>query len=247
MLFFIKGVLAFLPNECQQPGVVALTFEDGPSDYTEEILAILKKNSIKASFNFSTASLNSESSKAIKQASEEGHVVGLRTNPQRNYFDVKDQAVVDEDLQRQVTYIEDITGKTLKFARTPVENNVPSENVYNFFLENNIILTTSSYSPYDVPGSPSVAVADYLSLKSPSFDSCIISLYGARLQEDEELQSIINAINNSGFSFVTLQGCLPNYKPGETMAEFKKNSKVGSGVMSNLTNAVIPLLMNQLL
>jgi hypothetical protein len=37
-------------NSCEQPGLVALTFDDGPSPYTEKLLDMLKDASMRATF-----------------------------------------------------------------------------------------------------------------------------------------------------------------------------------------------------
>ncbi len=57
--------------------VVYLTFDDGPSKYTSEVLSILRKYNCKASF-FITG-MNSSYFKYIKVAYDEGHTIGLHT------------------------------------------------------------------------------------------------------------------------------------------------------------------------
>merc|ERR1711973_228186 len=229
MFAFLGLILAteFLPSECQRAGVVALTFEDGPSSYTATILDILKKNGVLASFHFSTAALNDPKSKeVIARAAKENHTVGLRTNPKRNYFEIDDQDVIDQDLEKQVTYIQDLIDDKVRFARSPLQDNMPDKYVYEFFTDNGIIMTQSAFSPYDISGvSPSEAIEDHFKTLMPAHESRIISLYGARLEEDNELQDIINEIKKAGFKFVTLDGCLPDFVAGESKLMFEKNSK----------------------
>ncbi len=60
-----------------QPGTVALTFDDGPSPiYTPQILDILKKNNIKATF-FVVGPLAKQFPKLIERMVAEGHAVGV--------------------------------------------------------------------------------------------------------------------------------------------------------------------------
>ncbi len=60
------------------PGTVYLTFDDGPSSRTEEILNILSDYGVKATF-FVTGEENGEEAKALmRRMTEEGHSIGLR-------------------------------------------------------------------------------------------------------------------------------------------------------------------------
>src|SRR5690349_16404423 len=57
------------------PGTVALTFDDGPNPvYTRQILAILKKNNIKATF-FVVGVNAQKYPDVIKEIHEQGHVI----------------------------------------------------------------------------------------------------------------------------------------------------------------------------
>ncbi len=62
------------------PGTVALTFDDGPSPvHTPKVLAILKRNHVKATF-FVMGWLAKKYPKLIKQMVAEGHAVAIHTN-----------------------------------------------------------------------------------------------------------------------------------------------------------------------
>lgn len=62
-----------------EPGTVSLTFEDGPSPiYTPQILDILKKNNIKATF-FVTGPSAKKHPELIRRMVAEGHAVGVDT------------------------------------------------------------------------------------------------------------------------------------------------------------------------
>lgn len=59
--------------------VVYLTFDDGPSDNTIEVLRILKKYNIKAAFFMIAEEVTPERYDLIKEMVEQGHVVGIHT------------------------------------------------------------------------------------------------------------------------------------------------------------------------
>ncbi|KAL6121535.1 hypothetical protein NUSPORA_01539 [Nucleospora cyclopteri] len=237
MLFIPTVFGAFLPSECQRPGVLALTFEEGPIEYTETILSILRKNNIKATFHFNAIFRTPSSNSIILQAYKDGHDVGLRTNPKRDYFQIESESLIEEDLDAQVDYLQTVIDDKIKYARSPLDGTRVNEIVYQYFVQNKIIQTNYSFCPYDSEMNPSDALEDHLAVCNPSFDSQIISLYESRLEQDEELQQIINVIKNKGFSFVTLSGCLPNYKPGDNMSTFESNSKSSDNIASIVNNS----------
>lgn len=97
--------------------VVYLTFDDGPSKYTGELLDILAKYNVKATF-FVT-NINSSYSYYIKQAYEQGHTIALHTSS-HNYSTV--YASVDayfNDLSAINETVKNMTGSYSKLVRFP--------------------------------------------------------------------------------------------------------------------------------
>lgn len=97
--------------------VVYLTFDDGPSENTEEILDILDKYNVKATF-FVTGN-HPEYNDMLERAYEEGHSIGLHTYS-HDYSSV--YSSVDayfEDLEKISDMVKDITGEESKLIRFP--------------------------------------------------------------------------------------------------------------------------------
>lgn len=63
-------------NETETRKIMYLTFDDGPSQYTDEILKLLEKYQMKATF-FMLDGAMKENPEAVKQIVEKGHAVGL--------------------------------------------------------------------------------------------------------------------------------------------------------------------------
>ncbi len=61
------------------PGTVAITFDDGPSSYTPQILAILKKYHVKATF-FMVGEMAKRHPEIVKMVLADGHAIGNHTN-----------------------------------------------------------------------------------------------------------------------------------------------------------------------
>ena len=103
------------PSSNNKTGVIYLTFDDGPSGYTTQILDILAKYNIKATF-FVTLS---GSDNLIKREYDEGHTVALHTAT-HNYKQM--YASVDAyfaDLNAVSERVKRITGQESKIIRFP--------------------------------------------------------------------------------------------------------------------------------
>jgi len=97
--------------------VVYLTFDDGPASYTEEILDVLKKYNVKATF-FVTNQFSSYQN-VIKREYDEGHTVAVHTyshNYKKIYNSVEDY-LTDYDNINQIIYEQ--TGEYSTLFRFP--------------------------------------------------------------------------------------------------------------------------------
>ena len=115
-----RRVYVYNPDTIQnmgggEKGVIYLTFDDGPSNYTDSILDILNKYGIKATF-FVT---NSGKDSLIKREYDEGHTVALHTashNYKTVYTSVEGYFNDLESVQNRVSRI---TGEKSMIIRFP--------------------------------------------------------------------------------------------------------------------------------
>ncbi len=99
--------------------VVYLTFDDGSSKNTAEILGILNQNDIKATFFFNTSESQTPDS-IIKEAYDSGHSIGVLTSTGYNYNQI--YSSVDkyvEDLNKSYSRLYEITGENPTILRFP--------------------------------------------------------------------------------------------------------------------------------
>lgn len=99
-----------------QPGVIYLTFDDGPNAYyTPIILDVLKKYNVKATFFVTMAGPDS----LIKREFEEGHAIGLHTasHQYQNVYSSVDNYF--SDLKQVSDRVYKITGVESKIIRFP--------------------------------------------------------------------------------------------------------------------------------
>lgn len=97
-----------------EKGVIYLTFDDGPGQYTEKILDILSKYNIKATF-FVTSGGSDE---IIKKEYDAGHSIGLHTSTHK--WDIySSEETYFNDLEQVSNRVENITKEKAYLIRFP--------------------------------------------------------------------------------------------------------------------------------
>lgn len=97
---------------------VYLTFDDGPSKYTEDILAILDQYQVKATF-FVVGKEDEVSQEALQRIVAEGHTLGLHSYSHKYDEIYESVEAFSEDFIRLQDYIYDVTGVRSNFYRFP--------------------------------------------------------------------------------------------------------------------------------
>ena len=112
------GISPSLLAECPQPPqqLVRLTFDDGPTPgVTEQVLALLQKHQLKASF-FVLLPKALQAPHLITQMVQEGHVVALHGADHRLPF-LRKKAELTDSLQRAKQQLETLTGHAIHLYR----------------------------------------------------------------------------------------------------------------------------------
>lgn len=99
---------------------IALTFDDGPGKYTEELLDGLLERNVKATFFLigKNAEMYPETVKRIEQ---EGHIIGNHTYSHIKLTCISNEKAIEE-INKTNSIIENITGKKVKYIRPPFGN-----------------------------------------------------------------------------------------------------------------------------
>ena len=103
-----EGESGFLTNNNLNQKKVYLTFDDGPSDHTDEILDILKKNKVRATF-FVVGKETEHAKKMYRRIILEGHTLGMHSyshNYDQIYASVE---AFSKDLMKLQKYLYDLT------------------------------------------------------------------------------------------------------------------------------------------
>lgn len=112
---------------------VYLTFDDGPSVHTNEILDILQAYGVKATF-FVLGKEGEGSKQALKRIVEEGHTLGMHSYSHQ-YDDIySSKEAFAEDFKKIQDYIFQVTGVTSKLYRFPggSSNTVTNTDIHEF-------------------------------------------------------------------------------------------------------------------
>ena len=76
--------------------VVALTFDDGPSNYTDEILDVLEKYNVTATFFVVGTNLNTKYNNTMARLIKLGNEVGIHGYSHKEFTKIKQRKVVEE-------------------------------------------------------------------------------------------------------------------------------------------------------
>ncbi len=100
--------------------IVYLTFDDGPSKYTDQIVNILNQNGIHATFFMIGSQFNGHE-KAMKTAAENGNYVGLHsmTHDKKKLYRSGNSAKFIKEFKQEQALVKKITGTTPWLIRAP--------------------------------------------------------------------------------------------------------------------------------
>lgn len=106
----------FFKKEKTKEKVIYLTFDDGPSEYTEGLLDLLNQYNIKATF-FCVANFAKERKTTIKRMKQEGHTIAIHSQKHKNamlqgIFETK------RDLENSLEIMNNL-GIEIKYYRPP--------------------------------------------------------------------------------------------------------------------------------
>lgn len=205
-------------NSVNKAKVCYLTFDDGPSARTPEVLKILDRYGVKATF-FVVGKDTEQSRQWMKQIVDEGHAIGVHsyTHSYRKIYDSV-EAYLD-DFAQEYHIIEDATGQAPQIFRFPGG----SINAYNGQIYQEIVseMTRRGFVYFDwnrangdaVRKSPSPAVLAQNALdKLGGASRVILLMHDSKSHANtvSALPAIIEGYQNAGY---TLEALAPEVRP----------------------------------
>jgi peptidoglycan/xylan/chitin deacetylase (PgdA/CDA1 family) len=182
------------------PKVVALTFDDGPwATTTDQILDILQKNNIKATFYWVGKALQ-ENGEIAKKVVAQGHAIGNHT--WQHLMDNMDELTAAEELGNNAKLIYQTTGVRTALMRPP-GGNLGGELV-NYAKKQGYMPTMWSADSSDYLVSTPLIIDNVLSNTKPGGIVLMHDGGGDRSPTVEALPQIITSLQRQGYQFVTV-------------------------------------------
>jgi len=212
-------------SSCTVPGTVALTFDDGPYIYTDELLNILASNGVLATFfvNGQNFGAISDYASTVQRAASAGHQIGSHT------WNHADLATLDAaGITSEMTQLEDalvtILGYYPQYMRPP------------YFSTNALVLQTLGSLGYHVVQAD-IDTLDYENdspaLIQNAYNNFVAGLNnGGSIELSHDVhqntvetlvQEMINEVRNRGLNPVTVGECL-----GDPSSNWYRTSRGGT-------------------
>lgn len=207
-----------LPKDMEEGKKIAyLTFDDGPSKNTFEILDILKENDIKATFFIVGSSITKEGEICLRRMKNEGHTIGIHTYSHlcKEIYCSVERYLNDFNMVYQQIY--DITGERVNIYRFPWgSNNGFSKGIKDSLMSE---MERRGFICYDwnVDSNDSVGKPTYYSIRKNIEKDLKNQKYPIILMHDsvinditvKTLPDIIQLVRNKGYEFDTLDNREP--------------------------------------
>ncbi|KAL9709113.1 hypothetical protein Ac2012v2_007463 [Leucoagaricus gongylophorus] len=198
-------------TSCIKPGTAALTFDDGPYNFSAEIVQLLDQHGVKGTFFYNGNNYgciyDQENVERVQNALASGHQVASHTwthphLPQLSY----DQVKMEMALSREALI--KIAGVDVSFMRPPYGEY--NDNVIQVAQELGETVVTWDFDSGDSIGADvNKQLNSYDSLVSKK-PSSIISLEHETIQTSAEtvLPNVIQKLQAAGYQLVTVADCL---------------------------------------
>jgi len=209
----VSGVLAYTPfvrKGGDHGRDIALTFDDGPGPYTPEVLNVLERFHVRATF-FSIGEMDRYFSASTVRELRDGDVVGdhTETHPEMAHLSAHDQ---HEELFEQIARIELLGGPRPSLFRPPYGSFNATTLRQLRALHLLMVLWSVDTDDYLQPGVSEI-VENALAGAHPGAIVLMHDAGGDRLQTIAALPTIIRRLRARGFHLVTVPQLLADDPP----------------------------------
>lgn len=204
--------LSHVITGCRNPKHVALTFDDGISDYTDELLDILEQHHVKATFFILGQSLQSNAfyKRTLIRMVREGHIVASHSFNHPDLTSLSRDQIKDQ-MDRTDETIQSIIGIRPRFMRPPY--GYVNQKVVNTLRSCGYFIINWNHDTNDWKFQDSYGtIVGYVQnqISSPKhINPGPIILQHDSLQSSIRLQSgIIRILRKKGYEFVSMYECI---------------------------------------
>lgn len=231
--FLVSHSIAMVLNHCKTAGMIALTFDDGPSENTIELLDLLQSKGVRATFHLTTQHLTDPAVQdSLFEITSAGHLIGLRTETRWDLLKMSDKQIRTE-FARHANIMASFIGYYPKFVRLPYGGY--DDRVLKAVESTGAVVTTHNLETYDYTndGNRVVnAVQLATSLLAPGAGSFIVVQHDGVQQSVAVSGKVIEVAQKAAYKLVTLDACLG-------MGDMTKNKVALKG--GNGTGGALPM------
>lgn len=201
--------------------IIALTFDDGPDEvFTPQVLDILKKNDVKATFFLVGENLK-QNKEIVKRQFEEGHEIGNHTythiNVAKSGYDK-----VYEEITKTQEEIKEIIGVEPKLFRPPYR--AMSRHMCDIVKNKNMnIILWSNLDPRDWSNPGVYSIVNTIESKVENGNIILLhdynNLRNSKSQTIQALESVIPYLKEQGYKFVTISELIENLDKKEKQTQ----------------------------
>jgi peptidoglycan/xylan/chitin deacetylase (PgdA/CDA1 family) len=193
--FFLKSICSVKTSERW----IALSFDDGPDEYSSRLLDILKENQVEAAF-FCIGKKITGNEELIKRMVREGHIIGNHSFSHHPLFDLFSSRKMLNDIKKTSHLVENITGLLPRFFRPPY--GVTNPNLKKAVLQGGFISIGWSIRSYDtVIKNQQHLLNKILSLLKPG---AILLLHDTSEATVIILPDLLKSIRDKGYQIIRL-------------------------------------------
>lgn len=179
--------------------IVALTFDDGPGPYTEELLDFMKQEGVRATF-FVLGTRVDAYPKLIRRMAEEGHEIGNHSNA-HNMLHQMDLAGVRNEMGKCAEKIEKLLGYRPTVMRCPGGNK--NDAVHQYAEEAGIPIAYWSVDTLDWKSRDKDAILEIAFGKNGIKDGSIVLMHDIHKTTIPAAKEMILRLKEEGYVFVT--------------------------------------------
>ncbi|KAJ6084916.1 hypothetical protein N7499_004545 [Penicillium canescens] len=228
-------------HNCTVPGTVALTFDDGPSNYTSLLLDILKKSNVTATFfltnvargKYEFDNQSAEFAKVVRRMHADGHQLGSHTWSHEDLSSLSHEERVQEMVKNEMAF-RNLFGFFPTYMRPPYGDCTSKSNCtediaklgYHIIYWNLYTQDLKNKSPERIQNSKNIVENAFQDCK-PSTCSHIVYGHDTEYQTANLTEYIIHQIQAKGYKAVTIGECL-----SDPAVNWYRNATTGKQVAS---------------
>jgi peptidoglycan-N-acetylglucosamine deacetylase len=194
--------------------VVALTFDDGPTIHTDEILTILKAENVKGTF-FLTGNEIKKNPEDAKKIAEEGHEIGNHSYSHQRMV-LKSPTFIKEEIEKTNELIRQTGYKGDIHFRTPFGKKLFQLPYYLNKHNRKTIIWNIEPETYPEIAADAKKISNHVIEKAqPGSIILLHIMYESRRESLQSVIEIITSLKEQGYRFVTVSELLKYEKPSE--------------------------------